>query len=102
MLDNLYALSKIELIALLLAGFLGLVAHFLGKLIELRRENSTVTWHSYYVQHAPETALSVITVLAGTYGLIEANQATVFSVFLLGHFVDSTANKFRSRAISSS
>lgn len=102
MLDALTALSAGELIALAIAGAVGLLAHYLLKLIELRKQlagqKKLPTLRVYYVDHAPETILSVMITYVGIYWTIETNQASLLTAFLIGLAIDSVINKFRDRA----
>ncbi len=97
MLDSVMTLSVMDIVSLVVAGAFGLAWHYLAKIIELRKLDHGITLASYYLEHKPETLVSVMTVLAGIVGLIELGQATIFNVTLLAYTVDSHANKFRSR-----
>ena len=97
MLDSLLLLSFKDFVALVIAGAFGLLWHYVAKIIELRKTNHGLTFRRYFLDHKPETFASVLTVLAGIYGLIEIGQASLFSVMLLAYTVDSHANKFRGR-----
>ena len=97
MLDKLYALDGAELIALVIAGVIGLLWHYVAKVIEQRQSDKSMTLSRYYLDHQPETLGSVLTVVAGIWALIEMDMASVLNALLLGYTVDSHANKFRDR-----
>lgn len=98
MLDALLKLSAAELIALVIAGAAGIYAHYLGKIIELRKAEHTLTLRSYFVDNVPETTFSVLVTYIAIYGTIEAGSPSLLSAALLGFTCDSIANKFRDRA----
>lgn len=101
MLDKLQAITGLELAVMVGVGLLGLVGHFLFKIVELRKANHGITMRSYFVEHAYETAGSVVIVLLYIVHVIlvseELTQLALESILFSAYAVDSLANKFRSR-----
>jgi len=98
MLDSLVELSAGELLALVVAGAVGLFIHYLGKLLELRGTTHSLSMRTYYLDHKPEVSMSVLLVYLAIYWTIESGQASLLNAVLLGYSCDSLANKFRNRA----
>lgn len=77
-----------EIIIVLLA-LLGLVAHFLKKLIEAKQSGNGVTFRQYYLANPYSTLSSVVLCLAGMAMLWGSDELTRVTAFMLGYMADS-------------
>lgn len=82
------------LILLLLAGQ---ACHFLKKVIEDRRNGSTVTLYGYWVQNPYHTAISVIASAAAFLLLYDTPELTRATAWAIGYMGDSVAGMIGKR-----
>ncbi len=87
-----------EFAVYVIAGLAGMVSHFLKKMMELRRDGATITIRSYFIEAPYATASTIIAVVFGSIGLIEAGEAGIAACFFYGMSVDSIANLASKRA----
>lgn len=90
---------KTEMEMYLFAGLivLGLIAHVLGKLMELRRADSTLTMKKYFQSHPYQSGYSLISAIAGGIVLHEYGELTVVTAIATGYMADSIMDKISSR-----
>lgn len=75
----------------------GLAAHFLAKLIELRRTDPTLTAKRYWQARPYQVAYSVVSAAAAGFVLFRLGELTLLGALAVGYMSDSVMDKLTRR-----
>ena len=82
---------------IVLLAILGLVTHFLKKVIEDRENNPTETLKNYYTKNPYQTAMSIAACVVGMLALWGTDDMTRTTAFMLGYMSDSAVAIIKKR-----
>lgn len=78
-----------EVFIILSLAILGLISHFLKKMIELKKLGIKITVKQYYFEHPLESISSIVLCFAGILMLWGSDELTRITAFTFGFMSDS-------------
>lgn len=71
---------------------LGVLTHFLKKLINLKKSGKEVSPLQYWKLYPYQTSLSLVGAIVGYFFMLEADQLTMATAYAIGYMSDSVSD----------